>query len=168
MRVVEDTVPVRDLIETVQHAIKAANLSRTDVERDLRVGAVHLTINAVATRSAGGGIDFRIPVIGMAVKVGGKVSRKDTHTIEITLVPPDLKRPPELRDGDIESVFVDAIGTIRAAVATAAAGDDPFALTDGTVTIAFAVTREGTITLGVDGELGDELTHTLKLSLVPA
>jgi hypothetical protein len=63
---------------------------------------------------------------------------------------------------------VEAIETIRAVVATAAAGDDPFVLNDSTITISFAVTAEGSISIGVNGSLSDELTHTLTLGLVPA
>ena len=32
----------------------------------------------------------------------------------------------------------------------------------------FAITETGTISLGVDGELANELTHTLRLGLAPA
>jgi hypothetical protein len=46
-----------------------------------------------------------------------------------------------------------AIETIRAAVASAAGGDDPFVLNDSTITISFAVTAEGTISIGVNGSL---------------
>jgi hypothetical protein len=63
---------------------------------------------------------------------------------------------------------VEAIETIRAAVTSAAGGDDPFVLNDSTITISFAVTAEGTISIGVNGSLSDELTHTLVVSLVPA
>jgi len=42
----------------------------------LRVGAVKLTLNAVATQSLGGSLDFRIPVIGMQVKLGSKLTKK--------------------------------------------------------------------------------------------
>jgi Trypsin-co-occurring domain 2 len=168
VRVTEDGVPIQELIETIKQAIKTANVSSDDPDRDLRVGSVQLTLNAVATRSLGGGLDFRIPFIGMQVKLGSKLTKQDTHRIDISLVPPDLKGRPELRDGDLGSVFVDAINTIRAAVASAATGDDPFILTESSVNISFAVTAEGTISLGVDGGLTNELTHTLTLGLVPA
>jgi hypothetical protein len=168
MRVTEDGVAISDLIETIKQAIKTANVSSTDLERDLRVGSVHLTLNAVATRSLGGSLDFRIPFIGMPVKLGSKLTKNNTHRIDVSLVPPDLKRQPELREGDdLGSVFVDAINTIRAAVASAATGDDPFTLTESSVNISFAVTAEGTISLGVDGALTNELTHTLTVGLVP-
>jgi plasmid maintenance system antidote protein VapI len=89
-------------------------------------------------------------------------------TAQRRLVPPDLKDRPELRDGDLGSVFVDDINTIRAAVASAATGDGPFTLTESAVNISFAVTAEGAISLGADGGLTNELTHTLTLGLVPA
>ena len=96
---------------------------------------MQLTLNAVATRSLGGGLDFRIPFIGMQVKVNGKLTKQDTHRIDISLVPPDLESRPELRDGDLGSVFADAINTIRTAVGSAATGDDPFTLTASVVNI---------------------------------
>jgi Trypsin-co-occurring domain 2 len=167
VRVIEEGVPIQDLIYSIKQAIKKASISSTDTDRDLRVGSMHLTLHAVATRSLGGGLDFRIPFIGMTLKLGSKITRQNTHRIDIGLAPPDLANRPEVREGHIESALADAISTIRATVASAAAGEDPFTLTDSTVEISFAVTAEGTISLGVDGSLTNELTHTLKLSLVP-
>jgi len=168
MNVTEDGVPIQELIETIKQAIKTANISSIDLDRDLRVGSVQLTLNVVAIHSLGGGLDFRIPFIGMQVKVGSKLTKKDTHRIDISMVPPDLTDRPEVRDVDFGSVFVEAINTIRKAVTCAATGDDPFTLTESSVNISFGVTAEGTISLGVDGGLTNELTHTLKLGLMPA
>ena len=50
----------------------------------------------------------------------------------------------------------------------AARGDDPWLLSAGTIDITFAITQTGTISLGADGELASELTHTLRLELGPA
>jgi hypothetical protein len=167
VQVTEAGVPVQELIEAIKQAIKAANLSSTDIDRDLRVGSVELVLNAVATQSIGGGLDFRIPFIGMPVKLGSKLTKQDTHTIRISLVPPDLKAGPELRDQEIDSVLVEAITTVRSAVASAAT-DDPFTLVESIVGISFAVTAEGAISLGVDGDLSDVVTHTLTVGLIPA
>jgi hypothetical protein len=49
----------------------------------------------------------------------------------------------------------------------AAEGDDPWALTTGTVDLSFGVTETGAISLGIDGELASEITHTLHLGLTP-
>jgi len=53
-------------------------------------------------------------------------------------------------------------------MAHAAAGDDPWILSTGTVDISFGVTRTGSISLGTNGELADEVTQTLRLRLIPA
>jgi len=102
------------------------------------------------------------------VKVGSKLTKQDTHRIDIGMVPPDLADRPEVRDVDLGSVLVEAINTVRTAVASAATGDDPFTLTESSVNISFGVTAEGTISLGVDGGLTNELTHSLKLGLTRA
>jgi hypothetical protein len=53
-------------------------------------------------------------------------------------------------------------------VTEAAAGDDPWVLSASTIDIRFAVTETGTISLGVDGELANEVTQTLRLGLAPS
>ena len=63
---------------------------------------------------------------------------------------------------------MNAIATIRDVMTKAAEGDDPWVLSASTIDISFAITQTGTISLGVDGELADELTHTLRLGLAPA
>jgi NTP-dependent ternary system trypsin peptidase co-occuring protein len=168
MRVTDSGVPVQDLIQAVKQAIKAANVSRTTHDRDLRIRSARLTLHAVATRSYGGGLNFQIPFIGTEIKMGGKLSRQDTHEIEIILVPPAPEERPELRDGDIGTVLVEAIETIRATLAAASGGEDPFVLDEGTITIAFGVTADGDISIGVNGSLSDELTQTLALALISA
>jgi hypothetical protein len=73
---------------------------------------------------AGGGLDFRVPFIGMKLRVGGKVTNKDTHAIDISLVPPEERATRQMRGGDVEDVLENAIATVRAVVAEAAAGKD--------------------------------------------
>jgi hypothetical protein len=165
VNVTEDGVPVPDVIEAVKRAIKTASVSATDQGRDLRVGSVSLILHAIAVRSSGGGL---IPFIGMRVQFGAKLTTRDTHEIEINLTPPGEEDRAEVRDSGLDDVLVEAIETIRAAVASAAGGDDPFVLNDSTITISFAVTAEGSISIGVNGSLSDELTHALVLALVPA
>ena len=52
-------------------------------------------------------------------------------------------------------------------MAQAAAGDDPWVLSAGSVDITFGVTKAGSISVGADGELADEVTHPLRLRLAP-
>lgn len=167
MKVTDEGVPLGALTEVIKASVKRGGVSRTSKARDLQVASVQLILEAVASDTAGGGIDFRVPFIGMKLKLGARVTKKDTHTINITLVPPkEIGR--QLRDGEeVEEALVKAIGAIRAVTSQAAEGDDPWILSDGAIDISFAITHTGTITLGVDGELSDELTHTLRLRLAP-
>ena len=164
MRVSDTGVAIDDVVVAVKDAITSAGISATDNDRDLRVTAIQLTLNAVATATAGGGLDFRIPFIGMHLAMGATVTKSDTHTIDITLVPQDLLTYA-VRDYPVETVLLDAIGTIRTIMSGAAGGNDPFLLQEGSVTLAFAITQDGTITLGFNGELKNEITQTLQLTL---
>ncbi|MFF2628664.1 trypco2 family protein [Kitasatospora griseola] len=157
-------LPVDELVTVIKRAIKYANISDTDADRDLRVTSVYLHLNTVVTVSSGGGVDFRVPFIGMQMKIGGKVTHKDTHSIELTLIPEDLAEH-EIRDSQVEAVLVDAIETLRRLVTQAGAGEDPFVLKDSIVELGFAVEEDGTIALGFEGELKNEVTHTLRLGL---
>lgn len=167
MQITDDGVPVDVLIDAVKDAIQTASISATDPGRDLRVTAVHLTLNTVAASTAGGGVELRVPFVGMKLKLGASVTRHDTHTVEITLVPPDLAPQHQIRDASIETALLDAITGIRTVITRAAGGDDPFHLQTSTVTVTFAITRTGTISLGAQGDLQDDVTHTLRLDLEP-
>lgn len=168
MKVTEDGVPVKDVIAAVKLAIKEANVSTTDAGRDLRVDSVRLVLRALATRTAGGGLSFTVPFIGMPVRLGTKVTKSDTHEIEINLAPPGPEADHEVREAAMDLALLDAIETIRAVVASSTQGDDPFVLNDAKITLSFAVTAEGDISIGVDGSMSDEVTHTLVLALLPA
>jgi hypothetical protein len=166
VKVTDAGVPVDTLISVVKEAVKQANVSRTSQTTDLRVASVQLILNAVASRSTGGKLNFCVPFIGMKLSAGAKVTTHDTHTIDISLVPPEMRNGREVR-GDVEEVLVKAISTIRDVMAKAAEGDDPWILSTGKVDISFAVTKTGSISLGAEGELGAELTHTLRIGLAP-
>ena len=167
MKVTEDGVPVQDVIAAVKLAIKEANVSATDRAATCGSARSSLILHALATRSSGGGLSFTVPFIGMPVRFGTKVTTSDTHEIEINLIPPGQEAGGGTRGG-LDWRLVEAIETVRAVVASAAGGDDPFALNDANITLSFAVTAEGDISIGVDGSMSDEVTHTLVLALVPA
>jgi Trypsin-co-occurring domain 2 len=160
-------VPVDTLIKVVKDSIQRAGVSRTSHTHDLRVASFKLILDVVASKTAGGGLDFCVPYIGMKLSIGAKVTKKDTHTIDITLVPPEDRDTRQVRGGEVEDVLVNAIATIRDVMTMAAEGDDPWVLSSGTIDVSFAITQTGTISLGVNGELANELTHTLRIELVP-
>lgn len=168
MKVTEDGVPAQDVIAAVKLAIKEANVSATDEGRDLKVGSVKLVLHALATRTVGGGLNFTVPFINMPVRLGTKVTKSDTHEIEVNLSPPGQEAGHEVREAPLDLVLVEAIETVRAVVASTADGDDPFTLNDAKITLSFAVTEDGDISIGIDGSMTDEVTHTLVLALIPA
>ena len=167
MKVTDQGVPVDTLIGVVKDSIKQAGVSRTSETRDMEVASVKLILDVVASKTAGGGLDFCVPFIGMKLRAGTKVTKKDTHTIDITLVPPKDQKTRQVRGGEVQDVLANAISTIRDVMTKAAEGDYPWLLSAGTIDLSFAVTQTGTISLGVDGELASEVTHTLRLGLAP-
>jgi Trypsin-co-occurring domain 2 len=168
VRVTKDGVPVQDVIAAVKMAIKAADISVTNDGRDLRVGSVKLILHALATRTAGGGLSFTVPFIGMPVRFGAKITKSDTHEIEINLASPAQESGEEVREASLDLALVDSIATVRAVLASAADGDDPFILSDAKISLSFAMTAEGNISIGMDGSMSDEVTHSLILALIPA
>jgi hypothetical protein len=168
MKVTDAGVPVETLISVIKDSIKRAGLSSSAPARDLKVASVRLILEVVASKEAGARLDFRVPFIGMKLSTGTKITKKDTHTIDISLVPPPDRDTRAVRGGEVEDALVEAIATIREVTARAAEGDDPWVLSASTVDISFAVTQSGTISLGIDGSLASELTQTLRLELAPA
>jgi Trypsin-co-occurring domain 2 len=167
MKVTDEGVPVETLVSVVKESIKEAGVSQKSATSDLQVGSVQLILEVVASRAAGGRLNFRVPFIGMKLSAGAKVTKQDTHTIDMTLVPPEKPPGRQIRSGDVQSTLVNAIATIRDVMASAAEGDDPWILSTGKVDISFAITRTGSISLGVDGDLTDDVTQTLRITLVP-
>jgi hypothetical protein len=167
VKITDEGVPVDALISVVKESVKRAGVSCTSQNRDLQIASVELVLDVVANTTTGGGLDFRVPFIGMKLRVGAKVCRKDTHTLDITLVPPADRDTRQVRGGEVEDVLVNAITTIRDVMVKAAEGDDPWVLSTSTIDISFAITQTGTITLGFNGELVNEVTQTLRLGLAP-
>jgi hypothetical protein len=167
VEITDEGVPLGALIEAVKASVKRAGISRTSQPRDLRVASVQLIIEVVASQAGGAGLEFCVPFVGMKLKLGAKVTKQDTHTIDITLVPPaDAGR--QVRGGaDVEKALVQAITAIRAVASAAAEGDDPWVLSDSAIDISFVITQTGSISLGVEGELSNEVTHKLRLRLGP-
>ena len=120
MKVTDAGVPVEALITTVKEAVKRAGVSRTSSQTDLQVESIQLVLQALASKTARGALDFRIPFIGMRLRAGTKITGQDTHTIDMTLKPPD-KPTCEVRGSNVEDTLADAIVTIRTAMAHAAA-----------------------------------------------
>src|SRR5260370_1873813 len=97
----------------------------------------------------------------MPVRFGAKVTKSDTHEIEINLVPPGREAGEEVREASLDLALVDAIETIRAVVVSAADGDDPFVLNDAKIILSFAITAEQTIPICNTGRPSNHYTPNL-------
>lgn len=168
MLVPDAGIPAEALITVIKNSIRRAEVSAASEHADLRVSSVQLILRVVAAAAQGGGVDFRVPFLGMRLHARTRATRRDTHTLDLALTVPATTAGHEIRDADVETVLVDAITTIRAVMASAAVGEDPWILTTSTVDITFAVTKEGSISLGIDADLASEVTSTLRLTLTPA
>jgi len=73
-----------------------------------------------------------------------------------------------VRDQDVATVLAESISTIRAVLAQASDGNDPFSLKTSMVELNFAVTQNGSITLGFNGELQGQVSHTLQIGIEAA
>jgi Trypsin-co-occurring domain 2 len=167
VKVTDEGVPLDELIEAVKSSVTRAGVSRASQDPDFQVTSVQLVLKVVAAGTSGGSLDFRVPFIGMRLKVGATVTRQDTHTIDLTLTPPEWAGRQVRGGEDVEEALVNAVAAIRAITAKAAEGDDPWIMSEGTVDISFVITQTGTISLGVDGELSGEVTQLLRLQLAP-
>ena len=166
MRVTRDGVTLEDLIAAVKSAIRLAGISRVNQSRDLRIVSARLTLNATATVSTGGKLQFTIPFLG-AFGIGSSAKSQVTHVIDIGLVPVDPADTHEI-SGSVEDVLVDALVSIREVMASAAEGDDPFELEESSVELSFAVTEDGSITLGFEVGAQSEVCHKLKVTVATA
>jgi hypothetical protein len=166
MRLDDDGLAVEDLVTAVRRAAAEASIADADDGRDIRITGLELTLHAVARRDHGARLEFRIPVLGLPVTVGTKVTVHDTHQIKINLEPTAPRH--EVRGGEVEETLVQAIETIRAVVARGLGGQDSFTHRSSEVELAFGVTANGTVALIGTADLTDEITHTLKLTLGPA
>src|SRR5262249_12700256 len=104
MDVNENGGAIEEVVSAVKNAIKLAGIAAADSGRDLRVTSIQLTLHTVAVLTAGGGIDFRVPFLGMRLTVGGAIAKRDTHTLNIVLEAQDLRAEHEIRDSDVEAV----------------------------------------------------------------
>src|SRR5438034_4743070 len=160
-------MPVAQLIWLVKRAITLSGVSRLSPTHDLRVASVQVVLEVVATKAGGTDISLRVPFINSELGMSGDLTKRETETIDITLVPPTQAKSRPVRARDTAQALVDAIATIRDAMAAATRGDDPWELSESTVNLAFGVTKEGTISLGLHGERSTDAKQTLRLTLKP-
>jgi hypothetical protein len=123
----DEGAPLDTQIEVIKASVKRGGISRTSKTRDLRVASIQLILEAIASNVARSGVDFRVPFIGMKLKLGGRVTKKPeghSHYRYHPSSPEDIGR--QVRGGEeVEEALVNAIEAIRSVTSKAAEGDDP-------------------------------------------
>ncbi len=163
----DDGMPVETLVWLLKEAVRESGVSRLSKDQDLRVASIQITLEVLATKSRGADVSVTVPFIGAEVGGGAKLTNKDTETIDMTLTPLAHPKPRGVRGLAMDKVLVNAIRTIRDTMASAATGNDPWELQQGTVSLSFGVTKTGSISLGVAGERSSDMMQTLRLTLEP-
>jgi len=117
--------------------------------------------------TVGGKVDVRVPVIGAHLRIGGRRVRQRMHTVQVMLVPEHYGRARHDHGaGDEELVM--ALRAIRDLMDPSGHGGHSWSVAGGTVQVSFAVTDEGSISVGLNSDRSDEHVHSLQLELRPA
>jgi hypothetical protein len=168
MEVVSESVDVDALIAAIKRGVCIAGLSIESRERVLRIVTIGLKLEVVVESSQGGGLRFRVPIIGFEGNAGAHVTSRTTVVLALILEPQEKSVPSGMRAGDdVATAIVEAIETVRKTMQYAQGGTDPWLLRTGKVDIQFGITAEGSISLGVDRTQSHQHTNTLSIEIEP-
>jgi hypothetical protein len=96
------------------------------------------------------------------VEIGAKYSLSQIQTLSLTLTP----APKEIElFGTMSDALTSGIVAICNAAREAAISEPPFSLEEATVEVNFTTDSSGKVTFVLGGEIGHEVTHTLRLTL---
>ncbi|HEY4299404.1 MAG TPA: trypco2 family protein [Candidatus Didemnitutus sp.] len=158
-------VAIEDVIAQVQRAL-ADTQDLLVMRKFPALKQVHLTLQTVASRKAGGSLKLAV------LSVGASVEHTATQHITLTLVPPKARVGQELA-GTLPSELEAAIRSAVEGVAKAREGPVPLEASALDVEITFAVKRgaDGGLNLvvtpwsgGLDGAVNSAITQSVKLS----
>jgi hypothetical protein len=169
VKVENESVDVGELIATIKRGIAMAGLDAEGDDKNLRIVTVGLKLEAVAESAQGGGLRFRLPILGLEGKANARFASRAVHAIELTLEPVEADDPEYVRaiGPDVATAIEEAVATVWTTVQQARAGDDPWLLRSGTLRFEFVVTSEGAIALGVDSSRLHQHANTLTIEIEP-
>lgn len=168
MEVSSESVAIRNLVEVVKASICEVQGNADPRPGELAVAVAELNLQVMMDTTHGGTVDLRVPVIGARLRIGGRRVRHRMHTVHLTLVPEHNGRTRhDHGSGDEELVM--ALRAIRELMdPDTTRGGHSWSISGGTVQVSFAVTEEGSISVGLNSERSDEHVHSLQLELRPA
>jgi hypothetical protein len=162
---IELRTEIDKLVGQIKKAILLVEHDPPDGSAKLKITAVDLTVSAVATRTAEG--NLKLSVFGHDFGADAKLTKEDTQTIELSLVP-DGYEPAEFDTEDVPEQLADAIRALRASVADASGGVASFGLKTSSIELNLKVDADDSIDFVIGGEAERTNVQTLKLTLEPA
>lgn len=154
-------VQIDTIISKVKKAIR--EVEQRSYRSDLKVKVEKLDLKLKTFNSKEGGVELKVPVIDLDLGLGGNISKEETHTIELTLVPVDDTRL--FGEEDIEDSLVELIMGIEEGIKNALVEVPRFKLEKASVELNFIVSKSGEISIVAKGEKKLETTNNLKLYL---
>ncbi|AKB28870.1 hypothetical protein MSSAC_2521 [Methanosarcina siciliae C2J] len=154
-------VQIDKIITKVKKAIR--EVEQRSYRSEIGVKVEKLDLKLKTFNSKEGGLELKVPVVDLDLGLGGSISKEETHTIELTLIPVDDTRL--FRDMEIEDNLVDLIMGIEQGIKNALIEVPRFKLQKASVELNFVVNAAGEISLVAKGEKKIETTNNLKLYL---
>jgi len=140
---------IKDAVDRAQFRLQEAGLQLTKVELELGISL---------TTSAGGALKLKI------VELGAHRARTDTQALTLDLTPAPAAEPmgPSLADQLQEAIVATA-----SAAAEAASTEPQFDLEQAVVALQVSITKDGSVSVFVEGSRELESSHTLTVTLKP-
>jgi hypothetical protein len=153
------------VIEKVKYALGVAQEKAGAAGLGFALGSVSLELTAVQSREVGGGLKLKIPYVDWELGGDGKIAKEKTQTISVKLVPAPLKADEAVLP--IDMPLADALLEVARIVHDATVNPPVLGFEEGTITLQFVLTKEGSLSLlGVDASESNVTTHKLDVGLV--
>ncbi|WP_440948422.1 trypco2 family protein [Methanosarcina sp. T3] len=157
-------IQIDKIISKVKKAIR--EVEQQSYRSELGVKVEKLDLKLKTFNSKEGGLELKVPVVDLDLGLGGSISKEETHTIELTLIPVDDTRL--FGEEDIEDNLVELIMGIEQGIKNALVDAPRFKLQKASVELNFVVNAGGEISIVAKGEKEIETTNNLKLYLTSA
>jgi hypothetical protein len=167
VEVSSESVAIRNLVEVIKASICEVQGAEEPRHGELVVSAAELNLHVMMDTTVGGKVEVRVPVIGARLRIGGRRIRHRMHTVHVMLVPEHYGRARH-DHGPGDDELVSALHAVKDLMDPTSAGGHSWSVAGGTVQVSFAVTEEGSISVGLNSDHSDEHVHSLQLELQPA
>lgn len=155
-----------NVIEKVKYALGVAEARAGKAGLGYALGSVLLEMTVVQSKDVKGGLKLKIPYVDLELGADAGIAQEKTQTISIKLVPEPIK--PVEADSPIDIPLADALVEVAEIVRKAYTSAPKLVLGEGSVTLQFVLTKNGSLSLiGVEAAVSNATTHKLVVGLAP-